>query len=106
MEIHHFGSGICNQIRCKTGNIFMTTRPATIIKSHCRGVNRMTSLPKRDKSCRLPAELMSSIPQHAVAKGIGHKLLALAHEAAASKVVRKTLSPTVLFISVANRILL
>ena len=41
MLMHHFGSGICSQIRCRTGIIFMATRPATIIRSHCRGLNRI-----------------------------------------------------------------
>ena len=27
MLMHHFGSGICSQIRCSTGIIFMATRP-------------------------------------------------------------------------------
>lgn len=75
IEMHHFGSGICNQIRCRTGNIFMTTRPATIRRSHCRGLNRMTSAPKRARSCREAAVAISSIPQQAVANGIGHMLL-------------------------------
>ena len=84
----------------------MTTRPATIIKSHCLGVNRITSLPKRDRSCLEAAVLMSSMPQQAVAKGIGQRLLARAQEAAASMLVRNTLSPSCLFICVANRRLL
>ena len=50
MLMHHFGSGICSQMRCITGTIFITTRPATIIRSHCRGENRMASLPNRAMS--------------------------------------------------------
>src|SRR5215211_7657530 len=47
MLMHHFGSGIWSQIRCNTGIIFIATRPATIIRS---------------------------IPQQAVANGIGQRL--------------------------------
>src|SRR5580704_5438363 len=74
MLIHHFGSGIWSQIRCNTGIIFIATRPATIIRSHWRGLNRMTSAPNRAMSNRLAPTAMSSIPQHAVAKGIGQRL--------------------------------
>ena len=35
--MHHFGSGICIQIRWSTGSIFMTTRPATIIRFTATG---------------------------------------------------------------------
>ena len=94
IEMHHFGSGICSQIRCSTGSIFITTRPATISKSHCRGLNRITSAPNRARSNRLDAVAISSIPQHAVAKGIGHRLLDRAQLAAASSVVMNTLSGT------------
>ncbi len=74
MLMHHLGSGICIQIRCRTGIIFIATRPATIIRSHCRGLNRMTSAPKRAMSNRLAPTAISSMPQHAVAKGIGQRL--------------------------------
>jgi hypothetical protein len=50
IETHHFGSGICSQMRCRTGSIFMATRPATIMRSHWRGVKRMASAPKREMS--------------------------------------------------------
>ena len=72
--MHHFGSGICIQIRCRTGNIFMTTRPATIMRSHCRGLKRIASAPKRAMSCREAPVAISSMPQQAVANGIGHRL--------------------------------
>src|SRR5258708_33382917 len=75
IEMHHLGSGICSQIRCNTGTIFMTTRPATIIKSHCRGLKRMTSAPKRAISCLEAPVAINSMPQQAVANGMGHKLL-------------------------------
>jgi hypothetical protein len=88
MEMHHFGSGICSQIRCKTGSIFITTRPATMSKSHCRGLNRMASAPNRAKSCRDEAVAISSIPQQAVANGMGQRLLLRAQFAAQSKLVR------------------
>src|SRR5947209_227863 len=54
-----------------TGIILIVTRPATIIKSLCRGLQSMASAPKRARSNRLDAVAMSSIPQHAVANGIG-----------------------------------
>ena len=70
IEMHHFGSGICSQIRWSTGSIFMTTRPATIMRSHWRGEKRMASAPKRAMSCREAPVAISSMPQHAVANGI------------------------------------
>ena len=74
MLMHHLGSGIWSQIRCRTGIIFIATRPATIIRSHCRGLNRITSAPNRAMSNRLAPTAMSSIPQQAVANGIGQRL--------------------------------
>ena len=74
MLMHHFGSGICSQIRWRTGIIFMATRPATIIRSHCRGLNRITSAPNRAMSNRLAPTAISSMPQQAVANGIGQRL--------------------------------
>src|SRR5665213_411563 len=53
----------------------MVTRPATIIRSACRGLNRIASAPNRARSKREEAVAMSSMPQHAVANGIGHKEL-------------------------------
>ena len=92
MLIHHLGSGICSQIRCNTGSIFIATRPATIIRSHWRGLKRITSAPNRARSNRLDAVAISSIPQQAVANGIGHRLFERAQLAAASSVVIKMLS--------------
>src|SRR5580704_7261001 len=92
IEIHHFGSGICSQMRCSTGSIFITTRPATINRSHCRGLNRMTSAPKRAMSYREEAVAITSMPQQAVANGIGQRLLERAQFAAASSWVMNTLS--------------
>lgn len=53
----------------------METRPATIRRSDCLGLNRMTSAPKRERSNLLQAVAINSIPQHAVAKGNGQMLL-------------------------------
>src|SRR5881409_1052180 len=74
MLMHHLGSGIWSQIRWRTGIIFIATRPATIIRSHWRGLNRITSAPKRAMSNRLAPTAISSIPQQAVANGIGQRL--------------------------------
>ena len=40
----------------------------------CRGLKRIASAPNRARSYRLDAVAISSIPQHAVANGIGHTL--------------------------------
>jgi hypothetical protein len=89
IEMHHFGSGICSQMRCMTGTIFMTTRPATIMRSHWRGLKRMASAPKRAMSWREAPAAISSMPQQAVANGIGHRLFLRARLAAWSSVVTK-----------------
>src|SRR3954469_20423937 len=94
MLMHHFGSGIWSQIRCKTGIIFITTRPATIIRSHCRGLNRITSAPKRAMSNRLAPTAISSIPQQAVANGIGQRLYLRHQLTTESTVVRIVFSGT------------
>src|SRR3954451_23910586 len=60
---------------CRTGSILMVTRPATIIRSDCRGLNRIASAPKRARSYRDDAVAISSIPQQAVANGIGQSEL-------------------------------
>jgi|MDTC01.2.fsa_nt_gb hypothetical protein len=65
-------------MRWSTGIIFVEIRPATIIKSACRGLNLKTSAPNLAKSYRLEAVAISSIPQQAVAKGIGQTLERLA----------------------------
>src|SRR5688500_10148371 len=59
----------------RTGIILMQTRPATIIRSLWRGLKRIASAPKRARSYRLDAVAISSIPQQAVANGIGHNEL-------------------------------
>ena len=53
----------------------MVTRPATINRSLWRGLKRMASAPKRARSKREEAVAISSMPQQAVAKGIGHSEL-------------------------------
>src|SRR5262245_36376966 len=92
MEMHHFGSCICCQIRCRTGSIFITTRPATINKSACRGLNRIASAPKRAMSYLLAPVAMNSIPQHAVANGNGQRLFLRHQLARASSFVTTTFS--------------
>src|SRR6185369_1972290 len=92
IEMHHLGSGICNQMRCRTGSIFITTRPATIIRSHCRGVNRITSDPNRAMSCRLAPVAISSIPQQAVANGMGDRLFLRHQLASQSSLLTATFS--------------
>ena len=92
MLMHHLGSGICSQIRCSTGIIFMATRPATIIRSHWRGLNRITSAPNRAMSNRLAPTAISSIPQQAVANGIGHRLYLRHQLTTASRLVTNVFS--------------
>ena len=94
MLMHHFGSGIWSQIRWSTGIIFITTRPATIIRSHCRGLNRMTSAPNRAMSNRLAPTAISSMPQQAVANGIGQRLYLRHQLTTESSVVRIVFSGT------------
>ncbi len=79
-------------MRWSTGIIFMATRPATIMRSHCRGLNRMTSAPKRAMSKRLAPTAMSSIPQQAVANGMGQRLYLRHQFTTASKVVTMVFS--------------
>src|ERR1039458_7367716 len=71
MEMHHFGSGICSQMRLTTGDIFSVTVPATIIKSAWRGLGRKTSAPKRAMSKREVVEAIISIAQQASPKVSG-----------------------------------
>src|SRR4051812_6615522 len=60
---------------CNTGIILIVTRPATIIRSLCRGLKRIASAPNRARSKREEAVAINSIPQQAVAKGIGQSEL-------------------------------
>src|SRR5688572_18168753 len=59
----------------RTGIILIVTRPATIIRSDWSGLNRIASAPKRARSYRLDAVAISSIPQQAVANGMGQREL-------------------------------
>src|ERR687883_1917308 len=75
IEMHHFGCGICCQMRRKTGASLNGTRPAQIRTSAWRGEKLIRSMPKRARSKRLAAVAMNSIAQHAVPNGIGHSEL-------------------------------
>src|SRR5919197_6326808 len=55
-----------------TGAIFWLTRPATIIRSACRGLARNTSMPKRAESNRGAPKVIISIAQHARPNVAGH----------------------------------
>ena len=79
-------------MRCSTGSIFITTRPATIIRSHCRGLKRNTSAPNRARSCLEAPVAMSSMPQQAVAKGIGQRLFFRHQLASSSSLLTTTFS--------------
>jgi hypothetical protein len=75
IEMHHFGSGICCQIRSITCPIFKVTVPDTIIKSACRGDGRNTSAPNRAMSNRAVVDAIISIAQHANPNVNGHSEL-------------------------------
>src|SRR5919107_2587930 len=68
----HFGLGIRSEIWRSTGAIFWLTRPATIIRSACRGEARKTSMPKRARSYRPAPVAIISIAQQASPKVAGH----------------------------------
>jgi hypothetical protein len=67
------------------------TVPATIITSHCRGENRMTSAPNRAMSKREAAVAINSIAQQAKPIGIGQSEFLRTQLSAASKRVKITL---------------
>jgi hypothetical protein len=71
-----------------TGAIFCDTRPATIIKSACRGDGRKTSAPNRDTSNRAAAIDIISIAQHANPNPSGQIELFRAQFTALSSVVK------------------
>ena len=50
MLMTHLGSDIWSYSRLSTGAIFSLTVPATIMRSHWRGVGRKTSMPYRAMS--------------------------------------------------------
>src|SRR5579859_7645655 len=68
----HFGSIIWSYTWRRTGAIFWLTRPATIIRSACRGDARNTSMPKRAESNRGAPNVIISIAQHARPNVAGH----------------------------------
>src|SRR5918998_2006533 len=69
------GSGIWSEICRRTGAIFWLTRPATIIRSACRGEARKTSMPKRARSYRPAPVAIISMAQQASPKVAGHSEL-------------------------------
>src|ERR671915_793921 len=71
--MHHFGCGICCQMRRITGASLKGTRPAQISTSAWRGEKLIRSMPNRARSNRLAAVAMNSMAQHAVPNGIGHR---------------------------------
>src|SRR3954469_5092318 len=85
--MHHLGSGICSQMRWRTGIIFREMRPDTISRSDWRGLNFITSEPKRAVSYLAMKAAIISMPQQAVPKGMGHRLFARAQLTAVSRVV-------------------
>src|SRR6187399_1554288 len=72
IEMHHFGCGICCQMRRMTGASLYGTRPAQMSRSAWRGENACRSIPKRARSYLLAAVAMNSMAQQAVPNGIGH----------------------------------
>src|SRR3954462_1813678 len=83
--MHHFGCGICCQIRRIIGASLNGTRPAQIRTSACRGEKLIRSIPKRARSKSLAATAMNSMAQHAVPNGIGQRELARAQLTRKSK---------------------
>ena len=75
MASTHFGSAIWSYTWRSTGAIFWLTRPATIIRSACRGVAENRSMPKRAMSNRGEAVAIISIAQHARPNVAGHRSL-------------------------------
>src|SRR3954471_18221993 len=75
IEMHHFGCGICCQMRRSTGASLSGTRPAQIRRSAWRGENAWRSIPNRARSYLLAAVAMNSMAQHAVPNGMGHSEL-------------------------------
>src|SRR3954468_4203533 len=84
IEMHHFGCGICIQMRRMTGASLKGSRPAQISTSAWRGEKLIRSMPKRAGSNRLAAVAMNSMAQQAVPNGIGQS------EFARAQLVRKS----------------
>src|ERR1043166_2427768 len=78
-------------MRFTASAILYVTVPATIITSHCRGENRITSAPKREISNRDAAVAINSIAQHANPIGMGQSEFLRTQFSAASKRVKITL---------------
>src|SRR3954471_2887326 len=72
MASTHRGAGMWSYICRRTGAIFWLTRPATIIRSACRGEARKTSMPKRARSYRPAPVAIISMAQQASPKVAGH----------------------------------
>src|ERR1700689_3934396 len=72
IEMTHFGSAIWSYICRSTGAIFWLPRPATIIRSACRGVLDARSMPNRARSCLGPPVMNSSMAQQARPNVAGH----------------------------------
>src|SRR5687768_8025560 len=71
IEMHHFGWGICCQMRRMIGASLNGTLPAQISTSAWRGEKLIRSMPNLARSNRLAAVAMNSIAQQAVPNGIG-----------------------------------
>src|SRR5260221_581001 len=71
-----------------------------LFESHCRGLKRNTSAPKRARSWRLAPVAISSIPQQAVANGIGHRLFLRHQLANSSSLLTTTFSGTSIAIGI------
>src|ERR687892_395784 len=84
IEMHHFGCGICCQMRRSTGASLNGSRPAQIRTSAWRGEKLIRSIPKRARSNRLAAVAMNSMAQQAVPNGMGQS------EFARAQLVRKS----------------
>src|SRR5919206_4327715 len=77
-------------MRRSAGAIFRDNRPATIIRSDCRGLPRNTSAPKRAMSYREQLIAIISIAQHARPKVTGQIDERRAHCTIFSTVVVRT----------------
>src|SRR3990172_8185266 len=65
IEITHLGSAIWSYTWRSTGAIFWETRPATIIRSACRGDARNTSMPNLARSLWAAPVAIISMAQQA-----------------------------------------
>src|SRR5580704_9057802 len=90
IEMTHLGLAIWSYICLVTGAIFWLSRPATIIRSACRGVLEARSMPNLARSCFGPPVWNSSMAQQARPKVAGHTERARAHPATFSTEVSRT----------------